>query len=161
MTFLPANSKAAFLPTYDVFSEDDSQRLYQLNKNYTDTANAVNVRDISLYDTVELLNGQQFFTTGNAQKKRYGYRKVFSIGTVNAGATLTTAHGLTGVTLFTRIYGTVITATPDYRPIPYTSTTAVNQQIEIRVDGTNFYVVNGGAAPQISSGIVVLEYLKN
>ena len=161
MTFLPANSKAAFLPTYDVFSEDDSQRLYQLNKNYTDTANAVNVREIALYDTVELLDGQQFFTTGNAQKKRYGYRKVFSIGTVNAGATLTTAHGLTGVTLFTRIYGTVITATPDYRPIPYTSATAVNQQIEIRVDATNFYIVNGAAAPQISSGIVVLEYLKN
>ena len=161
MTFLPANSKAAFLPTYDVFSEDESQRLYQLNKNYTDTANAVNVREISLYDTVELLDGQQFFTTGNAQKKRYGYRKVFSIGTVNAGATLTTAHGLTGVTIFTNIYGTVITAIPDYRPMPYSSATLITDQIQIYCDSTNVYVVNGATAPQITSGLIVLEYLKN
>lgn len=161
MTFLPANSKAAFLPTYDVFSEDESQRLYQLNKNYTDTANAVNVREISLYDTVELINGQQFFTAGNAQRKRFGYRKVFSIGAINAGVTLTTAHGISGITLFTQIFGTVITNVPDYRPIPFTSATAVTAQIEIRADTTNIYIVNGATAPPITSGIVVLEYLKN
>lgn len=161
MTFAPANSQTAYLQTSDVFSDDPSQMLINLTDFSTKVANAVNVREIAQYDQVETLTGQQFFYPANAQRKRLAFRRVYTIGTVSAGATLTQAHGLSNITSFTRIYGTCVTSSSDYRPIPFSSAAAVNQQVEIRVDGTNFYIANGSSAPNITSGIIVLEYLKN
>lgn len=160
MTFAPINSLQAYLPTTRVFTKDPTEMRNTLTDVYTEIANAVNIRDIALYDQSEIINGQQYFFPNNPQRKRTAYRKVFSIGAIAAGATLNTAHGLTNVSIYTRIYGTCITATPDYRPIPYVSTT-LNQQISIRVTATNIVIVNGAGAPAITSGIVVLEYLKN
>ena len=160
MTFLPSNSLSPFLPTTQVFPENLSQRLIVLTDNYTSFAQSINQREIGTYETVEQLNGQQFFNMTNPERKRFGYRKVFSIGSIAAGATSTTAHGITGINSFTQIYGTATTAT-DFRPIPFSHVTAVNQQIEIRVDTTNITIVNGAAAPAITSAMVILEYLKN
>lgn len=160
MTFLPTNSLSPFLPTSQVFPEDTGQRIIVLTDNYTSVAQAINQREIGVFETVEQLNGQQFFNTTNPEKKRFAYRKVFSIGAIAAGATSNTAHSLTGVTAYTHIYGVAVTAS-DSRPIPYASSTAVNAQIEINVTGTNIVIVNGAAAPAITSAIVVLEYLKN
>lgn len=164
MSFLPSNSKGPFLPTSQVFPEEISQRLIVLTDNYTQFAQYINEREIGAYDTVEQLTGKQFFNTTNPEKKRFSYRKVFSLGAIAAGASLVTAHGISGVnstTLFTQIYGSAFTAVPDNRPIPYASVTAVNRQIEINIDATNITLVNGGAAPNITSAIVVVEYLKN
>lgn len=162
MTYSPANAKTAYLPTSRVFEVDDDQELKLiLNSSYTDTANAVNLREIAQYDQVELLTGQKFFTPGNNQVKRESFRRVYDFAGVAAGATLTFAHGLTGVTLYTRIYGAVVTAVVDYRPVPWASATLVTDQIQIRVVGANVEIVNGATAPAITSGIVVLEYLKN
>ena len=79
MTFLPSNSASPFLPTTQVFPEDLSQRLIVLTDNYTAVAQSVNQREIGTYETVEQLNGQQFFNTTNPERKRFAYRKVFSI----------------------------------------------------------------------------------
>lgn len=126
-----------------------------------DNANAVNIREIGQYDTVELLTGQQWFTTGDGQTKRFTFRQVYVLPATAAGATTTIAHGITGQTLFTKIYGSCITNVVDYRPIPYASVSAVNKQIEINVDTTNINIINGASSPNITSGIIVLEYLKN
>jgi hypothetical protein len=160
-TFLPANSKTSFVETSTVFPEDQSQLLIQLTSRDTTLAYAINIREIAQYETVELLNGQQFFTPGSAQAKRFGYRKVFLLPATVAGATTNIAHGLSGVTAYTHIYGCATTAVPDDRPIPYASATAVNQQIEVKILGTNIVVINGAAAPNITGGFIVLEYLKN
>ena len=161
MTSAPINSLAAYLPTSRVFRvEDDRELVYVLNSSYTDIANSVNVREIALYDQLEGLTGQQFFSA-DPMVKRQTYRTVYSIGAIAAGATLNTAHGLVGVTAFTRIYGTCVTDVVDYRPIPYVSVAATNQQVQIRVLGANIEIINGAAAANITSGIVVLEYLKN
>ncbi len=160
-SYLPSNSKTAFLPTSEVFPEDDSQFLIKLTNLYTDIANAVNLREIAQYDLAEFITGEQWFTSGNAQVKRSTFRRVYSIGAIATGATSTTAHGLTGFTAFTHIYGTCITDVVDYRPLPYVSATAVNAQISLTITGTNIVIVSGAAAPNITSAIVVLEYLKN
>jgi len=164
MSFLPSNSLSAFLPTTQVFPEDQSQRIIVLTDNYTSVAQAINQREIGTFETVEQLNGQQFFNLTNPEKKRFAYRKVFSIGTIATGGTLNIAHGITSAnttTTFTHIYGTVRTSTIDNRPIPYASATVVTDQIELNIDATNINIINGATAPQITSGLVVIEFLKN
>jgi len=160
MTYAPINTLQAYLINTKVFPDDETELRTVLTNMYTNIANATNVREIALYDLNEIITGQQFFFGTDPQKKRTTFRKVFSIGAIAAGATLNTAHGLTNVTSYTKIYGTCVTATPDYRPIPYVSTT-LNQQISIRVTATNIVIVYGAGAPNITSAIVVLEYLKN
>lgn len=148
----------SFLNTSEVFPKEGEEFLVKLTGVYTKIANIVNIKDIGLYDTVEMLNGQQFFHPSDAQKKRSAYRKVFRFGAVGTGATSTIAHGITNVTMFTRIYGTCVTAV-DYRPIPYVDTTVVTNQIGLRVVGSDILVINGAGSAAIVSGIVVLEYL--
>jgi len=165
MTFNPTNSLGPFLAINQTYSDDAEQFLIQITNRDRDIARNINNREISLYDTVETPTGQQWFNSSNPQIKRNGYRKVYSIGAINAGATSTTAHGITGFSTlsFTHIGGVSVNST-DNRPIPYSSTTAVNQQIEIKVDpspGGNITIINGAAAPNITSAIVILEYLKN
>jgi len=124
-------------------------------------ANALNVREISIYDLTENLTGEQWSIAGNPQQKRQTYRIIVFIGAIAAGATLTTAHGLTGVVSYTDIYGTVVTDAPDNRPIPFASTVNINQQISILVDATNIIITVGAGSPNVVSGNVILEYLKN
>ncbi len=159
-TFLPANALSVFLQTFRNFEGDELQLKILLNNAYRDTAYAVNVREISLYDEVEVQTGQQFFTEGNAQKKRLGFRRSFPFGNIAAGGTLVIPHGITGITNLTHISGGVITDAPDFRPLPYPSVTA-NANIEVLVDNTDITINVGASSPNIISGIVVIEYLKN
>ena len=161
MTFNPSNSIAPFIPTSTWFPEDFEAFRLKFLQTYQAIANSTNIKQIGVYDLQEFLTGQQFFTVGNPQVKRQAFRFCFNIGSIAAGATSTTAHGITNVTAFTAIYGTCVTAVIDYRPIPYSSATAVNQQIELKVDATNITIINGAASPNITSAIIVVEYLRN
>ena len=161
MTYAPQNTLSVFLPTTEVFPEDNEQFLNKLTHVYTKIAQFTNAKEIGYYDLVEQVNGKQFFDPANAQRKRTNFRKVFSFDTIGTGATLNIPHGLTGVSIYTRIYGSCLTSTPDYRPIPFVSTAAIANQVSIRVAGANIVITNGGTAPNITSGIAVLEYLYN
>lgn len=162
MTFSPANARNAFLRTTDIFPSDPKELLIHLTHSYTESAQAINVREICLYDDTENLTGQQWFTL-DPQVKKLTYRKCFAFGVIAPGVTLPIAHNISNLVQFTRIYGTCITNGPTtYRPIPYSSVAAANQGIEIYVDNAgNIQIVNGAAAMAITSGLVVLEYLKN
>ena len=94
MTITPINSQAPFLYTSLVFSEDTSQRLYELTQLVIDTANATNLREISQFALVEIVNGQQFSNATNANVKIFAYRKVFYFGPIAQGTALTTPHGI-------------------------------------------------------------------
>jgi len=84
VSFNPANAQTAFLPTYVSLQANEEQLRIVLTDYLTAIAYGVNIREIAQYETVELLNGKQFFDPTNAQKKRYGFRKVFSTGAENA-----------------------------------------------------------------------------
>lgn len=164
MTSLPSNSQSPFLPTTQVFPEELSERLIVLTDNYTSVAQSINQREIGTFETIEQLNGQQFFNITDPEKKRFAYRKVFKIGAISQGTAFMTAHGISGVnstTIFTHIYGTCVTNVVDNRPIPYADVTAIDQQIGIKVDLININIFNGTGAPSITSALIVLEYLKN
>lgn len=161
MTFKPDNSIGPFLPTSTFFPEDFDEFRVKFLELYRNIANTTNTREIGIYDFTEFLSGEQWPTIGNPQVKRHTFRKIFSIGAIGPGVTVLTAHGLTGVTAYTHIYGTAITAVPDNRPIPFASATLVTDQIQIQVGAVNITIVNGATAPGITSALVVLEYLKN
>jgi len=150
-----------FLATSQTFSKDYNQYLLQITKRDSDLSRYINQREIAAYDLNEILTGQQWFDPANAQQTRDGFRTTFNIGAIAPGATLTTPHGITQINSFTYIGGTVVTALPDFRPVPYASATLITNQIEIRADAVNFYVTNGATAPAIVRGNIVLEYLKN
>lgn len=155
-----------YLPNSRKFPQDSVLLETELTKSYIDIASNVNIREIGIYDLSVINTGQQWFNPPNTQpnssnQKRQASRQVYTFGTLNAGATATIAHGIVGITTLTQSpYGCVITVTPDFRGIPYVDVTNVTNQISVRADATNIYVVNGATAPNISSGFVVIDFLQ-
>lgn len=165
MTYSPSNSEAPFLPTSIYFPNDFDEmrvKLLEINRNI---ANNMNIRKIGVFETVEFIAGESWFNESNSQNKRGSFRKVFSIGTIAAGATYTQAHGITGFSTlkFVDIYGTAIVDAVNFnqRPIPYIDVALLTNGIQIDTDNTNLRIINGATAADILSAIVVLEYLKN
>lgn len=154
------NTRPSFVVTAETLPQDPGQLLVKLTSMHTDVANAINTREISIYQEGQAIpTGQQFSVPGSNQQKKTTLRQTYYFGAILAGATLTLAHGITGLVQLTHTYGTCVTALVDYRPIPYSSTVALNQQISLRVTATDIEIINGAGAPNITSGIVVLEYL--
>jgi hypothetical protein len=131
-----------------------------LTQTYIEISQSNNIKDTATYETTEIVTGQQFFNTAEPQKKRFTYRQCYVVGAIAAGATLLIPHGIVGIIMFTRMYGTCITNVVDYRPIPMVSATVVTDQVSLRVVGANIEIVNGATAPNITSGVIVLEYLR-
>ena len=150
--------QGVFIPTSENFQVSDEELRIVLTKQTYQTAFALNLKETGIYQTVEIQTSQTWYSQ-NVQQPRYGFRKVFEFGSILAGATLTIAHGI-NFTMFTSIYGTCVTDVVDNRPIPYAST-AANSNIEVNVDAVNINLSNGAAGPNIVTGIIVLEYLKN
>lgn len=149
-----------YLPTARQFPQEWALLEPQLSKSWFDLASAVNARTIGIYETFQAVNGDRWFNPVAPADRRQSYRKVFPIGAIAAGVTSTTAHGIKGFTAFNRIYGTAQTA-GDFRPVPYASATAVNNNIEIKVSLTDIIIINGAGAPNILGVLVVLEYFLN
>ena len=159
--------QSPFLPSSVYLSDDQEQRIITTNLLFNQIVKAVNFREISSYERIELFNGQQWFSN-TPNVKRSGYRRVYQVPVILAGATANILHGITitlapapNPTAFTRVYGTVLTAVPDFRPLPRISATLVTDQISLDIVGPNIVIVNGATAPNITSGFIVLEYLQN
>jgi len=145
-----------YLPSQRNFPEDPKFLHRELNNSYVDIAKSVNLREIGVYSQSTTAAGQTFAFLPSTQSQE-AKRQVYSLGSINAGATLTTPHDLSGFTTFTRIYGVATTAS-DWEPLPYASVTA-NANVELNVTSTNIVINNGAAAPAITSAIVVIEFI--
>lgn len=162
MTFLPVNALQVPLDENVSFSDNWDFFLEQITKRYRDIAREVNVKERAFYPLEqEILNNQKWFINNNPQNFRSCFRQVFYFGAIAAGATLNIPHNITELTLFTKISGTVITNIPDYRPLPFVDTINVTNQIRINATAIDIVITNGATAPNITQGIVILEYLKN
>ena len=129
-------------------------------------SDSINTKEGGLYFRQEQATFQRYFsndtTTGvnSAFTTRNVYRIVIKITSVAAGAPPSVfPHGVSGIVACTHIYGSCVTDLPDFRPMPYASVGGGN--IDIRVDNTSLYVLVGAGSPNIVSGTVVIEYLKN
>jgi len=155
MTYNPQNTLGPFISTSTFFPDEFASFREKFLELYRDLSNSVNTREVGVYDLVEFLTGENWFTAGDPQKKRKTFRKVFQF----SDASLNFAHGITGITLTTHIYGSFTDGTNFY-PLPFVST-VITDQIRIEVTPTNIVVTKGGTAPAITNGVIILEYLKN
>lgn len=168
MNLQPPAIRASYLVTSRKFPTDIDELQPYLGKTYFDIAQAVNERTIGIFDLFQVVTGERWFNpakvdfnAANIPAKRQTYRQVFILPATAAGATTIIPHNIANPVAFTRIYGTCITNVPDFRPIPYASATVVTNQIEIKANATQIIVINGATAPNITSGIIVIEYLLN
>lgn len=159
MTYAPSNSETPYLPTTQRFNEKE-QFPDQLSRMYSNIAYRLNDREIGIYDFTERLTGQKWTDSNNLQLRKETFRKVFNFTAIAAGATLNIAHGITGIILVTNWFGGVVVA-GGFRPLPRVSVTLVTDQIQVDIVGANIVIINGATAPAITSGSIVIEYLKN
>lgn len=167
----PGSISVAYLPTSRTFPEDFTELTPVLTKSYIEIAQAVNRRTIGVFNTYQAVTGNQYYSLQNNNIQnpiqfRQSYRRIYPFGPIASGATLTINHLITGITQFVAIYGNCITdgmifANAIYLPIPYVSVTNVNQQIQIYVNNSQIFILNGAGADNILSGTIVLEYLLN
>ncbi len=153
-----------FSPDSDEFKE----LIVQLYQNINEIALVLNIKDSGYYVESEFVNGQIFFpdtslssTTAANPVHRQVFRKVINFGTLPNAGTTSVAHGLTvdANFTFTRIYGTATDPSTTFIPIPYSSTTLINN-IEINVDTTNVNITTGIDRTGFTTTYVILEYIK-
>ena len=154
-------NQIAFLRTAREFPEEIHQLALEVNRMYVDVAGAVNDRTNGLYPTTRpAITGNSYFLLAN--QRNQSFRQVYLFGAINAGTATTLSYGNISFTQFVHIYGTCITDQPDMRPLPYASI-APNGNIDLRIDTSagNIVISNGAGAPNITSAIVVLEWVAN
>ncbi len=163
-------NKVPYLRTSRQFPEDLSQLCIQVDKSYIDIALAVNYRTIGIFPKNNPANtGESWFLTSQRQQT---FRQLYDFGAIAPGAELDIPHGLdlNNIVRFTKIYATVNTTIPDYRPIPYVDPSAGTAGMTILV-GPGLVppfigipcirIVLGATAAPVTSGIAVLEWLSN
>lgn len=151
-------NSALFLQTSRHFPKDLQSLQVELDKSYIDIANNVNARTLGTFGPSKpLVTGESWFMNGEANKKQT-LRQVYRLtatGNVPHGLNLSQIGG------FTRIYGQFTDGTIWY-PLPYVDVTNVNNQISIKVTGSNIVITPGaGSPPSLTSGFMILEWLSS
>lgn len=161
----PLNSQSSYLPEQFELPEDNRFFRDFISKRERLTASILNIKEIASYEKGEQLNGQQWFSLGNNPRKpRYSVRRTFDLVEMNGNAPIPAgpssfAHGITGILVPTRIFGTATDATPNYLPLPYVNVTTPGNDIEIYFDNTNVYINNAYGADLVQC-YVTFEYIK-
>jgi hypothetical protein len=130
----------------------------EVNRSYVDIANAVNTKIIGIFPVNRsAVTGESWYLNGPVQRQQT-LRQVY---TFTAAGNIPHGLNLAQLANFTRIYGTIFDGSV-YYPLPYVDATAANNQISVKVTGTNIVITAGaGSPPSITSGLVVLEWLSN
>lgn len=153
------------LPTTIYFPLDPPGEMQErLQLAYQQTADAVNKRDISIYDLVESQNGQIWFGSTNQGPKRNGYRIVFYFPSLLAFPAISTqAHGLGSLLptmLVTRLYGATTfynSVGPVFLSEPIS--TSGSHPINVWMDATNINISQNDATHDGHKAVIVLEYV--
>lgn len=148
-TYKPTSSLSSYLQTSQEYPEDTKKLSFVLSEMHNKISNAVNIRQIGIYDPQETETGQQWFST-NPQKKRSTYRTVISTTTFNAPVN----HNIPNVVNFTLIGGTATDGTNFY-PISYNDSA---NYIAPFCTTTQYTILSNIA---LTSAILILEVLKN
>jgi len=166
-----------FLPTTPMFDVGDLQDIenlrelvIRLTQSVNNIAIASNLKDSGYYVKEEFVNSQVFFpnpaltsTTPQTPTFRQVFRKVIDFGALPNTGAKTVAHGIApnATFTFTRIYATASDPIGfNYIPIPYASTVAVANNVQLDVDVTNVTITTGINRTNFTRCFVVLEYIK-
>ena len=178
-----------FVPTTDIFDvqslfeeniNSDSWKLFLIRQReiMNRVILALNAKETALYNLAEFLPGQQWFpnpatldsTTDPSSEQLYRqtFRTVVDFGALPDATTKSVAHNITDVSKafsVTRIYGaatlpSATTADIRFIPLPYSSVTAVDDNIEIWADATNVNVKTASDYSAYTISYIILEVLK-
>jgi hypothetical protein len=148
-------NKGPYLRTTRDFPQEPQQLSVELIKSYNDTSLAINARTIGLFPTrIPAINGEEWFLGGPSTKQQ-ALRQVYIVaGTGNI------AHGINfaNISQFSKPSGSFTDGT-NYYGLIYGSSTAIAGQVTFYLTPTNIVVQAGAGAPNISSGIIILEWL--
>lgn len=157
----------------DVNSPKFKELLVRMYQYLNLMAESVNNKTSGLYNSNEAASGDTFYPSASASSAsdtralpRPVFRRVLNMlptGTLPNTGTLTVAHGLTfnSSTTIVRLYGAANNAAGTALiPIPYSSPVLVNN-IELKADGTNVYIITGSDRTAYTKCNVVIEFLKN
>jgi hypothetical protein len=142
---------------------DITQLSRQIDEAYVDIASKVNERTVSSFGlSNQVITGEQWYLQG--VKKQQTLRQVYTFGAIASGATLDIPHNIpaSDISQFTRIWGTIIDSTGNYRPLPYSSVAAgANVELFINTNAVppSIQIQVGASFPPIKQGLVVLEWL--
>ncbi len=148
-------NQVSFLRTSRLFPEEIGQLVVEVNRSYTDIANAVNSRVIGIFALNKpSLNGEEWFLTSQRQQ---GLRQLYQF--TGAG---NVPHNINfnSVSQFTAAYGSYTDGT-NYYGCMYASDVAITGQFTFYITPTNIVVLDGGGTPAITSGTIVLQWISN
>lgn len=130
------------------------QLTVEIDRMYLDVAQKMNDRVIGIFPTNRpATTGASFFTSG--QTRRQELRQVY---TFTSTASINHGINIVNTNQFTGYQGTWTDGTNSYGLIFGTST-AITGQISFYVTSTQIVFVVDGAAPTLSSGMIVLSWL--
>lgn len=97
-TFGPINSQGLYLNPEQDYPEDNNEMREILAQRARQTADVVNLKETAQYEKVEILTGQQYFTSvsNGAQRTSYTFRLTFDLVSLNGGPI---GAGLTNIPL--------------------------------------------------------------
>ena len=174
----------SFVPTTNVWDIQQLQQLdidpklkellVRLYQNVNNIALVLNTKDSGLYVLQEFLNGQVFFTnpdlnstSAQSPVQRQVFRMVINFGALPNATTTSLPHGIDISTAmpstfsFTRIYGVASQSSQmSFIPIPYSSATAVINNIELSVTDSDVIITTAIDYSAYDTCYVILEYLK-
>lgn len=159
-----------YINSLDVQSAEFKEFLVRLYQNINNIALVLNMKDTAFYRLYEFNTSQSFFpnpalTALTPQQPDYRtvFRIVVNCGTLPNNATNNIPHNIPNISTsysFTRIYGAASNQTAlEYIPLPYSSVTAIADNIEISIDNTYVYITTGIDRTAFTVSYVVLEYI--
>jgi len=162
-----------FIPESYIFPEDNFEEYdVKLREYLNNIAAAVNTKDSGLYDSEEVVTGQQFlptFSTTTAGNLNYRnvFRKVIDFGALPNATTKNVAHGISTTQDFSivRLYATATdpgaSTLQAAIPIPYVNVAAPADGVQLSMGATNVAITTTTANYTIYTRcFVVVEYIK-
>jgi len=150
-------NQSPYLRVQRHFPTDNPQALsIEVDRAYVDTAQKVNARTIGIFPSNSpIVTGDQWFLSGSSEKQQSLRQAYTFTGTGNIPHNIS----FTAVSFVSpKSYGSFTDGTDWYGAI-YASSTAIAAQVSFYVTSTNIVVVAAAAAPSITQGYIVLEWV--
>lgn len=155
-------NQIAFLRTSRKFPEDQKELIFEVNKAYIDTAQAVNDRTIGIYSINRpAITGNSYFFTS---RKQQSFRQMYVF---TSTANIKLGFKLSNIFQIIQMYGLYTSGTKTFGLIPATSVAIAGQiSFYIDVDATDtksdlIKFVLGAGAPALTRGTIIVEWIVN
>jgi len=166
--YLPTTTifDAELIKDIEVTSDEFKELIIQLYQTVNNIALLANAKTTGFYFLQEFNTGEQLFNANDdINNLRPMFFTVVNFGALPAAGTKSVAHGITNIDLnYTPIVvsgASVNPATVTWIPIPYTSASAIANNLEITVDATNVNITTGGTDySAYTRTLVLLKYVK-